>query len=89
MSTRIVKAVRTCYACPSQWDAYTDTGDYLYLRFRHGFGTVEHYPRGCVSRDDDVVQVAAFEALDGADGFIELEDFCHRAGIELALVGES
>lgn len=27
---------RTCIACPSQWDIYTDTGRYIYVRFRHG-----------------------------------------------------
>jgi len=27
--------------CPSQWDAWTDDGRYLYIRYRHGCLTVE------------------------------------------------
>ena len=78
MSLRIVKAVRTCYACPSQWDAWSDDGHYLYLRFRHGHGTASTV-LGATTRS----LVAEFTA-DDADGVIELDDFCRRAGIELA-----
>lgn len=36
---KIVKAHQTCYACPSQWDAWDEEGNYWYLRFRHGYGS--------------------------------------------------
>ena len=26
----------TCSACPSQWDIYTDDGEYIYARYRWG-----------------------------------------------------
>lgn len=27
----------TCSACPSQWDAKTTQGEYVYIRVRHGY----------------------------------------------------
>ena len=38
---RITKIVQTCYACPSQWDAETEDGRSVYIRYRHGHGTIE------------------------------------------------
>ncbi|MEV3930903.1 MULTISPECIES: hypothetical protein [unclassified Streptomyces] len=38
------RAVRTCLARPSQGDAWTTEGRYLYFRYRHGEGTVEQHP---------------------------------------------
>lgn len=84
MRHHIVKAVRTCLACPSQWDAWTGTGTYLYLRFRHGIGTADLYPSGRGERVGTSVRVAEFQARDGLGGVIELDDFCARTGIELA-----
>lgn len=81
---RIVKAVRTCYAYPSQWDAWTDDGRYLYLRYRYGHGTVDHFPGGDIEVDAPYTEVAAFETGDDG-GLLGLEEFCERAGIELAL----
>lgn len=85
MTVRIVKAVQTCTACPSQWDSWTDDGKYLYLRFRHGFGTAIWYPSGSVSHLDNSVRIAQFEDVDPYAGSIGLEDFCARAGLALAL----
>ena len=73
---RIVKAVQTCWACPSQWDAWTDTGEQLYLRFRYGRGTVSR-----VLGDGSRQLVSDFETDDSMDGFIQLDDFCAKAGI--------
>jgi hypothetical protein len=36
-SKRIVKIVRTCSACPSQWDLFADDGTSYYARYRHGY----------------------------------------------------
>lgn len=81
MTLRIVKAVRTCTACPSQWDAWTDDGTYLYLRFRHGCGTVSTVLGGTLPASDSLV--AEF-VTSTADGLLELEEFCQFAGIDLA-----
>lgn len=77
---RIVRAVQTCAGCPSQWDAWTEDGTYLYLRFRWGVGTAAH-ERGSTFGD---APVARFETGDPWDGIISLADFCARAGLALA-----
>lgn len=40
---KLVRATRTCMACPSQWDAWDEHGNYYYLRFRHSHGTMTQY----------------------------------------------
>lgn len=81
----LARAVRTCDACPSQWNAWTTTGQYLYLRYRSGVGSVDAYespdweswphpPEGAVARFGEP----------SLDGVISLEDFCARAGLQLA-----
>ena len=37
----VVRVVRTCRACPSQWDAWTAQGVYVYVRYRSGRLTVD------------------------------------------------
>lgn len=83
----IVKAVLTCRACPSQWDAWTDTGQYLYLRYRWGRGTVETYPSPDVDEwaISDEALIAEFEDPNEFAGEIGLEEFCQRAGLVLDL----
>jgi hypothetical protein len=43
MAIRLVRAVQTSIACPAQWDAWDEEGNYYYLRFRHGCGEVHQY----------------------------------------------
>jgi hypothetical protein len=83
---RIVKAEQTCGACPSQWDAWTDDNQYVYLRYRHGYGYAKIYEAGYVDSGAGTI-VAEFEHGHSLDGFITLEDFCKYAGIELDLGG--
>lgn len=73
MSLTIVRAVQTCFACPSQWDAWTEDGTYLYLRYRGGIGTVN------VGAADGPL-LASFGAP-SLDGVMDLDDFLHQAGI--------
>lgn len=64
---RIMKIVRTCCACPSQWDAETDDGRHVYMRFRwgsfgHGIGA---------TRDEAVDDCDYTDGLaDEYDGFL-------------------
>lgn len=37
----VIRVVQTCTACPSQWDAWTPTGEYVYVRYRHGWLSVD------------------------------------------------
>lgn len=71
---------------PSQWDAWTTDGQYLYLRYRHGEGSVDQHP----SEDTDTWDVGDGSRLltlwdDGTDGGeIALPDFLAAAGLRLA-----
>lgn len=80
----IVKAVQTCAACPSQWDAWTDEGQYLYLRFRHGVGSVEEQPGPDVRSWNDKGMEIEFRH-DELDGVISLKEFAEYANLKLAL----
>lgn len=79
----IVRAILTCPSVPMQWDTWTDTGAYAYLRYRHGRGTV------CIAGicpddltvyhlDNPVVQFFTDEVEN-------LQHFCDLAGLTLAL----
>lgn len=37
---KIKTCEKTCSACPSQWDLYTDRDEYIYVRFRWGYLSV-------------------------------------------------
>lgn len=86
MTITIAKAVLTCPACPSQWDAWTDAGQYLYLRYRGGYGTVDDYPDNRDEFWDRVPdgRLASFNDDDRLAGEISLTEFCQRAGLLLA-----
>ncbi len=81
----IVKAVQTCIACPSQWDAWDLDGNYWYLRYRHGRGTAERQPGPDISTWRDDPPAMAFKCGDHLSGSMELGEFCERAGLNLAL----
>lgn len=84
--TAIVRAVQTCCACPSQWDAWTDTGQYLYLRYRWGSGTAEARPSPDWTTWDihQDATVAESDTDNDLDGSITLAEFCLRAGLTIA-----
>lgn len=84
--TTIVRAVQTCNACPSQWDAWTDTGQYLYLRYRGGYGTAEAFddPDPDTWDLDARPPIAEFDTGEEYGGDISLTEFCQRAGLQLA-----
>ena len=42
LNIKINRLEMTCGACPSQWDAYTNSGDYIYIRYRFGSLTVSY-----------------------------------------------
>lgn len=73
---RIVSLVLTCGACPSQWDGRTDDGRKVYIRYRHGFGSVRLAAPGDDSEYAAVEgeEIAAWTSDDPWDGFIEEAD---------------
>jgi hypothetical protein len=86
----LARVVRTCIACPSQWDAWTVDGQYLYLRYRWSVGEVT--PDSGPDGDLTAEPLVTFGEPGGLDGTISLAEFLGRAGLELApdaeVVGE-
>jgi hypothetical protein len=83
--TVLVRVVETCSACPSQWDAWTATGQYLYLRYRSGIGTVEAQPSPDPDTWDlDKEPIVEWNTGGRLDGCIDLSDFLDAAGLALA-----
>lgn len=84
--TALARVVRTCSSSPSQWNAWTTGGRYLYFRYRHGEGSVEHFPGG---PDPDAWDEEGSGLLarwhDGSRrGEIALADFLVLVGLRLA-----
>lgn len=74
---RFTKLVRTCSACPSQWDAYDEDGRYYYIRYRSGWLTVGP----SAGRDYDEVYA---ERIGGEyDGSMEADEMLRLIGAEL------
>lgn len=86
MTIAIARAVRTT-EWPSQWDAWTADGQYLYLRYRSGIGTADTYdnPDWETWTTPPDGNVASFDTGERHDGDIDLQEFCDLAGIQLAL----
>ena len=61
MTVTLVRAVQTCVACPSQWDAWDADGNYYYLRYRSGHGSVRRYrtENWTDSTDDEFIETIA------------------------------
>jgi hypothetical protein len=78
----LVRAVQTCYACPSQWDAWDAEGQYYYLRYRHGHGYIRKEEADSMFRGAVVGEFSHGHPL---DGYITLEEFCALAGVALNL----
>ncbi|MFJ8435879.1 hypothetical protein ACIQ9P_31710 [Kitasatospora sp. NPDC094019] len=84
--TTLVRVVWTCSSHPSQWDAWTAGGRYLYFHYRRGEGSVEHFPGG---PDPDTWDQEGSGLLarwqDGSrGGAIGLAEFVALAGLRLA-----
>jgi hypothetical protein len=71
---RIVKAVSTCMACPSQWDAWTDDGKYVYIRYRWGYLSVSYDVMG-----EPILEKIVGDEYDGVMSFEELVE--HTKGV--------
>lgn len=82
----LIKIVRTCGACPAQWDAWDLDGNYWYLRYRHSRGTAERQPGPDWTTWDRSEPDIRFSTEDDdtyPDGWIELADFCKLAGLNI------
>ncbi|MFE6750840.1 hypothetical protein ACFVGM_33650 [Kitasatospora purpeofusca] len=84
--TALARVVWTCTSNPSQWNAWTTGGRYLYFRYRHGEGSVEHFPGGPgLDAWDEEGSGLLAQWHDGSrGGAIDLADFLVPAGLRLA-----
>ncbi|MFJ4667946.1 hypothetical protein [Kitasatospora purpeofusca] len=84
--TALARVVRTCSSSPSQWNAWTTGGRYLYFRYRHGEGSVEHFPGGpdADTWDEEGSGLLARWHDGSRGGAIDLADFLVLAGLRLA-----
>lgn len=91
----IARIVQTCEAFPSQWNAWTPDGQYLYLRYRSGRGSVDAFDnpdpatwgdwaQGNIARFGEGWNLRSYDPVISNDGEISLEEFCEQAGLLLA-----
>jgi len=89
--TKFVRIVQTLSACPSEWSAWDADGNWYYLRYRCGRGTVEVSAGGpppgadheaFVSALGDADLIAGFMYGGQYDGEIDLNEFLTLAGLD-------
>lgn len=73
---KVVKIVETCGGCPSQWDAWTDAGVYLYIRYRHGRLTISKEEG---DTRDTVFSTSHGDPMDGCMSLSELQEVAASA----------
>ncbi len=77
----IKNLIQTCLACPSQWNAETEDGKTVYIRFRWGQLTVS------VGNDMKAAlnskPIFDKEISDDLDGFITEKDMLRETGLTL------
>lgn len=61
---KIIRIVRTCVACPSQWDGWDEKGNSFYIKYRNGILRV----------DVNCKETFRKPLSDGLHGFMEYED---------------
>ena len=71
---KIVKVTQTCYACPSQWDAWVDNGDRIYVRYRWGGLTITYFGQDSKLDGDLIFSSRVGDGLDGVLEYNELRE---------------
>jgi hypothetical protein len=74
----IARIEQTCTACPSQWNAWTDDGEYVYIRYRWGCLSIDRAMTPDAWREDDcevVLEKDIGELWDGQMSYDELKRF--------------
>lgn len=78
----IIQIDRTCTACPSQWDAWTDSDEYVYIRYRSGRFRIDIMDNEESFMDYDsgrCVTLYTEEFGDPLDGYIDDETMVEHA----------
>jgi hypothetical protein len=64
----MIKLVRTCFACPEQYDAFDGEKKVGYLRLRHGCFTVDYVADG---NDEEIYNASPSGDLLGGQKWLE------------------
>jgi hypothetical protein len=67
----MLKLIRTCTACPEQYDVYDDVRQVGYLRLRHGVFYADYFPPNSGER------IGVYEASPQGDGIFAPEERVH------------
>lgn len=73
---------QTCLACPSQWDARTDLGERVYVRYRWGVLSVD-LTRPHALKPNRGLDETLGDPFDGVVDFVDIEHLVAR-GIDIA-----
>ena len=88
---KIIELTKTCFACPSQWEAKLEDGRWAYLRFRFGNFTmsVGETPKDAVS-GELVIELDQGHPMDGVMTDSEMMSILVEWGWEIdpALISE-
>ncbi len=68
----VTQIVKTCTACPAQWEGKTNTGDWIYVRYRHGTLAISLWPDS--EGDGEWLEIFATDHGDRLGGWMEYEE---------------
>lgn len=68
---KLYNFIETCLACPSQWEAVDEHGQFVYIRYRHGILRVDMDGETIFEND---------EGLGETDGYISEEKMLEAVG---------
>jgi hypothetical protein len=79
----LTRIIQTCRACPSQWDAWDADGQYYYLRYRFGHGTID--TARAPNDLHDAETIAQFNYGGAYDGDIGIAEFLAQTQVRMEL----
>ena len=73
---RVTNIVQTCGACPSQWEGKVEDGRMIYIRYRHGYLSIEASIHPSNDVDDAIGEdcILGLQHGDNYDGVMDFED---------------
>ena len=80
----VAKVMKTCDACPSQWEGTTDAGKVVYVRYRWGYLSISigDTMTQAIRREGPENSVFEKEIGNGLDGFITYDELMeHTRGV--------
>ena len=85
MAQLVISDIRqTCTACPSQWEAVTTNNRPVYIRYRHGYLSVQiGFAGGDMKTALDSEEWFGKQLFDEDDGWIEFDEVCRIANISI------